>query len=304
MATSNKYRTFAWTPPDTVTSQQYDCPVCGGLGMVRYDVEYGHPDFGRMMACPNPDCEAANENRKRVFARRFKETGVPDHFEDFTLATWEASLTQEQAEGKYIARSVAELVIETSGGFFRLGDAYRRLGAQPPAVIFANDDRCNSVVFYGPFGTTKTGLAVSIVNVLTADGVVCLYVHMLELIEAIHRRYERGRRTRDDEDYDDNWGNVSSGSIIDTCQTVPFLVIDEFNLSNMTPDREEKAEMIIVGRHMRSLPTLITTNLETVDEMKREWGERTVHKLREKYHMVEVGGVSVRRQAIPVGDND
>lgn len=30
-----------------------DCPICGGMGYVRYDKPLGHPLFGQMQVCPN-----------------------------------------------------------------------------------------------------------------------------------------------------------------------------------------------------------------------------------------------------------
>lgn len=29
------------------------CPICHGLGFIRHDVEFGHPDFGKLFICPN-----------------------------------------------------------------------------------------------------------------------------------------------------------------------------------------------------------------------------------------------------------
>ena len=29
-----------------------DCPICGGMGYVRYDLPVGHPDFGKLFRCP------------------------------------------------------------------------------------------------------------------------------------------------------------------------------------------------------------------------------------------------------------
>jgi len=33
-------------------------PICGGLGLVRYDVPIEHPNFGKMYRCPNNPPEA------------------------------------------------------------------------------------------------------------------------------------------------------------------------------------------------------------------------------------------------------
>lgn len=44
--------------PQAVTSAGLcapGCEICGGVGYFRRDVDYGHPDFGRLTMCPNVD---------------------------------------------------------------------------------------------------------------------------------------------------------------------------------------------------------------------------------------------------------
>jgi DNA replication protein DnaC len=40
-------------PPQGVCRE--DCPICGGAGWIRYDVEVSHKDFGKLFPCPNLD---------------------------------------------------------------------------------------------------------------------------------------------------------------------------------------------------------------------------------------------------------
>lgn len=60
VAAKIKNRTEAnmeFTPEATVKVQQEahckpDCPTCGGLGLIRYDVPLGHERFGKLFPCP------------------------------------------------------------------------------------------------------------------------------------------------------------------------------------------------------------------------------------------------------------
>lgn len=57
-----------------------DCPVCGGVGYVSYDVPVGHPEFGRMYPCPNKP--ANNEPGKLGLARGYEQLSWDDILPD------------------------------------------------------------------------------------------------------------------------------------------------------------------------------------------------------------------------------
>src|SRR5689334_21557484 len=40
--------------------------ICEGLGLIRYDVEYGDPRFGKLFRCPNNPVEADLERQDRL----------------------------------------------------------------------------------------------------------------------------------------------------------------------------------------------------------------------------------------------
>lgn len=50
-----------------------NCPRCQGAGWLRYDVEYGHPDFGRIEPCP---CNWDRVNEARM-QKAFDRAAIP-----------------------------------------------------------------------------------------------------------------------------------------------------------------------------------------------------------------------------------
>lgn len=45
-------------PSGSETLCKPDCPTCGGVGYIRYDVPFGDPKFGRTFPCPNIPAES------------------------------------------------------------------------------------------------------------------------------------------------------------------------------------------------------------------------------------------------------
>lgn len=54
------------TPPYPVSSQSGDCspdcPVCGGVGYIRFEVPLGHPKFGKLERCPRAQAVAVEKS--------------------------------------------------------------------------------------------------------------------------------------------------------------------------------------------------------------------------------------------------
>lgn len=72
------------------------CPICNGLGVIRYDVPFEDPRFGKLFRCPNNPIEADIEHQ-----RRLRHLSNLDAFADKTFDTFNVRLNmylpQEQS---------------------------------------------------------------------------------------------------------------------------------------------------------------------------------------------------------------
>ncbi|MBX6753537.1 MAG: ATP-binding protein [Thermorudis peleae] len=62
------------------SDQSETCPVCKGAGFLRFDVPYGHPNFGRLIPC-----ECKIQERERLQRDLYKELSGLAHLEDLTF---------------------------------------------------------------------------------------------------------------------------------------------------------------------------------------------------------------------------
>lgn len=134
------------------------CPTCKGLGVVRYDVPVGDPNFGQVEACP--DCGPANEA-----ARLRKLSRLTGDLATARLEHWRPMPGVDSV----LPDVVAYLVKRGSG-----------------------DDRKATgwITFSGPFGTGKTHLLASLVNHYAEAGVPAVYATMAEILQQLRDTYD------------------------------------------------------------------------------------------------------------------
>jgi DNA replication protein DnaC len=197
-----------------------NCPICHGVGYVRYDVPEDHPMFGKAFACQCRQSEA--EAERIAYLRR---VGGLEHLADKTLATFNpegVGLPERQRESLRWA-------VQRIEGYARNPQGW--------------------LVITGGYGCGKTHLAAAIANAQIEAGNRALFVTAPDLLDHLRASFGPGV---DDED-----GYVSR---FDEVRTAPLLILDDLGIESPTPWAVEKLYQILNHRYNAKLPTVITTN--------------------------------------------
>ena len=141
--------------------------------------------------------------------------------------------------------------------------------------------RAENLVFIGPTGVGKTGLASSL------------------LLRALHNGY-RGRFIRAQDLFDEMYASLadrSSRKLLNSLARLDLLVIDEMGYLNLRPEQTNIFFRLMEERYNRR-STIITTNLE-YDEWHEFLGNRSMveallSRLRHRCHTVRIDGPSLR----------
>src|SRR5690606_26231970 len=128
-----------------------------------------------------------------------------------------------------------------------------------PDVGEAFEDWRNWLVLYGDRGVGKTGLAASVVNALVPLGVPVRYLRVQSYLKAVQNRFSKYWR---DNPPDDEFGDMEAGKVKEVVERAPVLILDEFDVADMSENKEGIMEDLIRYRHGQMLPTIITTNLD------------------------------------------
>lgn len=141
--------------------------------------------------------------------------------------------------------------------------------------------RAENLVFIGPTGVGKTGLASAL------------------LLRALQNGY-RGRFIRAQDLFDEMFASLADRStkkLLNTLARLDILVIDEMGYLNLRPEQTNIFFRLMEERYNRC-STLITTNLE-YDEWHAFLGNRSMveallSRLRHRCHTVRINGPSLR----------
>ena len=249
------------------------CGECGGRGVVKHAVDFGHPDFGKIFACSNPTCEAGIEQRARLAAMGIQRTGLPAQYRTFSFATFDA-LTDQQKAGKVIAREAAWAWAQH--GSVNIANILDFYGVDHTEQSINR----TGLVLYGGLGMGKTGLAAAAIEHLVARGDLVIYIRARDLIQSVQDTYKID-------------SNLTRAQVEDKFIKARFLVLDEMTLENVSADRKDIMEQVLRHRHAHRLPTFITTN-HTLEQFYAAWGERTADVVAEMCAWVHVGGEKLR----------
>ena len=132
-------------------------------------------------------------------------------------------------------RDTLRFAFETAKSFAEAPDGWLLLTGQP--------------------GCGKTHLAVAIVNERLARGQPAFFAFVPALLDHLRATFRPDSLTGYDE-------------LFERVKTAPLLVLDDLGSENGTPWAEEKLYQIIVHRHNARLPTVITTNLESLKQLE------------------------------------
>lgn len=135
--------------------------ICGGLGMVRYDVQVGDPRWGKMFRCPNFPVERDTDRQSRL--RELSNLGAlsDKHFEDFI--TDAPAYTPAEQQSLRLALNAARQ--------------------------FASDPAGKWLLLEGSYGSGKTHLAAAIGNARLTHGEFVLFVTTPDLLDHLRVSY-------------------------------------------------------------------------------------------------------------------
>jgi DNA replication protein len=269
------------------TCQPTSCATCGGTGEVRTNAPYGHPEFGKLVECPAPDCPVNAEKRERRRQAAIAYSKLPDGYEDCTFATFDAK-PQALLAGKMLARWAAHYFVAAIVAGER-GYVNARLLAEQFNQAEADDLR-NWLVFHGEPGRGKTGMAAAIFHALHEVGHFALWISLGDYFEAVQTRYKK----KQEEPVKDVFGDMSADEVVHEVRSAPLLLIDEFDVPGATPDRELLMQKLICHRHDYNLPTIVTTNLDD-RQLKAKWSPMIASRMKAKAHWIPVTGPTLRR---------
>jgi DNA replication protein DnaC len=143
--------------------------------------------------------------------------------------------------------------------------------------------KAENIVFIGPTGVGKTGLASSLLLKALQNGYRGLFVKAQDLFDEMYA----------------SLADRSSRKLVNHLARVDVLVIDEMGYLNLKPEQTNIFFKLMEERHHRR-PTIITTNLDYA-----EWHgflgnkplvEALLSRLRERCHTVKIDGPSLRAQ--------
>jgi DNA replication protein DnaC len=206
-----------------------DCPICGGVGYVSYNVPEGHPQFGRVFDC---ECRRTQVDAQRQ--DRLRQLSGLEYLADKTLATFDPDLPGLREQQRDELRRV-----------------YHRV------VAYAADPQ-DWLIITGGYGCGKTHLAAAIANAQIEAGNKVLFVTAPDLLDHLRSAF---RPTGDEEEgYDARFDEVRS---------TPLLILDDLGIESPTPWAVEKLYQILNHRYNARLPTVITTNRSLDDLEQR-----------------------------------
>lgn len=260
------------------------CEICNDRGWIVPERHYTDPEFSRPQYCPNPECRAGNALRMANYESRYSAARFPDEYKSFTFDSWIQGLPESAKKQKVLALAAANLwAIEPDHKVLKSA-IYHLAGKTPPDGLI--DRAKNSLVFYGGVGVGKTGLMIAACNRLLATGGSVLYVKVLDLIESVQSGYSKDSAR-------------TAPEIKADFKNAPVLFVDEFAVTQETPDRQEIIFDVINARYSNGLPTLITANMNPA-AFAQAWGERTASRVKAMAHWVEVKGARLRPDDEPL----
>ncbi len=141
--------------------------------------------------------------------------------------------------------------------------------------------KAENIVFIGPTGVGKTGLASGLVLKALQNGYRAIFVRAQDLFDEMYA----------------SLADRSSRKLVDRLARVDVLCIDEMGYLNLRPEQTNVFFKLMEERYRRKA-TLITTNLE-YDEWQNFLGNKNLvtallSRLRHQCHTVKIDGPSLR----------
>lgn len=143
-------------------------------------------------------------------------------------------------------------------------------------------ERATNIVFIGPTGVGKTGLASALMMRALRAGYRGLFVKAQDLFDEMHR----------------SLADYSSRKLLDRLIRMDALLIDEMGYLNLRPEQSNIFFKLMEERYSAGRATLITTNLD-YDEWYGFLGDKPMvgallDRLRHRCHTIRIDGPSLR----------
>lgn len=130
------------------------CDICGGGGWVRYDLPFGHPQFGKLQPCPNMDIDIDLPEKTRMCGISKAER----------LWDWSVIRHLEGSNAVEVASLVSK-VIDRGFGWFYL---------------------------WGEYGTAKTLILQIATAISLRNGKEASYIRMAEILKHLQGGFDAG----------------------------------------------------------------------------------------------------------------
>ena len=142
--------------------------------------------------------------------------------------------------------------------------------------------RGENIVFIGPTGVGKTGLATGILLKALQNGCRGLFVRAQDLFDEMYA----------------SLADRSSRKLVDRLSRIGLIVCDELGYLNLKPEQTNVFFKLMEERYNHRRPTIITTNLDFAEWPKLLGSPALVDallsRLRHRCHTVRIDGVSLR----------
>jgi DNA replication protein DnaC len=141
-------------------AEEKECPLCKGRGWLRFDVPFGHPDFGRLTPCECTKKEFEGERLSRL--ERYSNLGP------LTRLTFDNLLQRGRSSDP-----------QNQERFYRCYQTARAYAESPKGWL----------VLSGPSGCGKTHLAAAIANYRIKQGQPAFFVIVPDLLDHLRATY-------------------------------------------------------------------------------------------------------------------
>lgn len=176
MVTENRH-IVCWDPENPEVA----CPICDGRGAISLDVEINHPQFGKLVRCPNFPRERDTERQKRLLK----------------LSNLDA----------YANKTFDRFHVNIPG--YSANDQLSLTTGRDAAYAFAENSR-NWILFRGPYGSGKTHLAAAIGNHRLKKGDLVMFITSPDLLDYLRNTYSA---TADDS-FDEVFERVRNADVL------------------------------------------------------------------------------------------
>ena len=141
--------------------------------------------------------------------------------------------------------------------------------------------RAENIVFIGPTGVGKTGLACGLLLKALQNGYRCIFIRAQDLFDEMYA----------------SLADRSTRKLLNSLARVPLLLVDEMGYLNLKPEQTNIFFKLMEERYRRH-PTIITTNLDYPEWHgflgNKHLVEALLSRLRHQCHTVRIKGPSLR----------